>query len=191
MGRRNLENIDRKIIKQTIKLGALNGLDHISTIELASKLSISEGTIFVHFKTKDNLVLEAYNYIKNMVQPYVKKVVYDAETEEELFGAWIEFVDVLSKNSDYSLFMYKFFNSKIFTKYIFNEPEYINEFIEKWLKKAGNENIERGHAVIIWNDIAYDTLRYIIYESSIKDEIIKQYQHKAFKTIFAPLFIKY
>jgi len=60
MARRNLRNIDQRIINRTIEEGAIKGIDDISTKKIASLLRITEPTIYVHFGTKDNLLKEAY-----------------------------------------------------------------------------------------------------------------------------------
>jgi AcrR family transcriptional regulator len=60
MARRNLRNIDQRIINRAIEEGAAKGIDGISTKKIASLLRITEPTIYVHFGTKDNLLKEAY-----------------------------------------------------------------------------------------------------------------------------------
>jgi AcrR family transcriptional regulator len=60
MARRNLRNIDQRIINRTIEEGAAKGIDGISTKKIASLLRITEPTIYVHFGTKENLLKEAY-----------------------------------------------------------------------------------------------------------------------------------
>ena len=52
--------IDERIIEMTISSGAEDGLDRISTKEMAAELGISEPTIYVHFSTKANLLRSAY-----------------------------------------------------------------------------------------------------------------------------------
>ena len=95
MGRRTLDNIERKIIRQTIRLGAEDGLDHISTIELAKKVGISEGTIFVHFKTKENLIYETYKFCENIIKEPLNGLLTKAETKEELYDYWLTVVEKL------------------------------------------------------------------------------------------------
>jgi AcrR family transcriptional regulator len=60
MARRNLRNIDQRILKRTIEEGAEKGIDGISTKKIASLLRITEPTIYVHFGTKENLLKAAY-----------------------------------------------------------------------------------------------------------------------------------
>lgn len=60
MARRNLRNIDERILKKTIGEGARVGIEGISTKKIASALRITEPTIYVHFQTKDNLLKQAF-----------------------------------------------------------------------------------------------------------------------------------
>ena len=61
MARRTLRALDRRIIKRTIQAGAKKGVTNISTKEMSTILGITEPTIYVHYGTKDNLLLEAFN----------------------------------------------------------------------------------------------------------------------------------
>jgi AcrR family transcriptional regulator len=57
MSRRKLENIDEKIIEETIALGGNNEANRsFSTKDIASRCGISEYAIFSRYKTKDALL---------------------------------------------------------------------------------------------------------------------------------------
>jgi AcrR family transcriptional regulator len=59
MARRTLLKLDERILSWVISEGALKGTEGISTSRIASQLRISEPTIFVHFRSKENLLFEA------------------------------------------------------------------------------------------------------------------------------------
>lgn len=59
MARRKLRNLDARILKKTIYYGALLGIDEISTKKIAEDIGITEPTIYVHFRTRANLLFEA------------------------------------------------------------------------------------------------------------------------------------
>jgi AcrR family transcriptional regulator len=75
MARRNLRNLDERILKRTIHYGAVDGAGNISTKRIAKDLRVTEPTIYVHFKTKENLLLSAFNYcIQDLYDlDYIKK----------------------------------------------------------------------------------------------------------------------
>lgn len=191
MGRRNLDNIEKKIIKQTIRLGALNGVDHISTIELAEKLGISEGTIFVHFKTKENLIYEAYKSAGLFLKDSVYSDLVKVETFDDLYLCWKKIVDLLFEKPNLTKFLYNFFISKYLIKFAFRSE--INEinFVNKWLTKSGNHPVSDNLAMFLWYDIYFATLRYVILDNNIEDSKRESFKYLAFQSSFARVFVQY
>ena len=61
MARRNLRNIDERILNRVIIEGAKNGIEGASTKKIAAFLRITEPTIYVHFQSKKHLLDEAYH----------------------------------------------------------------------------------------------------------------------------------
>lgn len=88
MARRNLRNLDERIIKRTIHYGAVNGIENISTKKIANDLRITEPTIYVHFKTKENLLLSAFQKIIQNIygMPEVKTLTADELVESFIPG---------------------------------------------------------------------------------------------------------
>jgi AcrR family transcriptional regulator len=60
MARRNLRNLDQRILLRTIFEGGKYGIDSISGKRIAAFLRITEPTIYVHFQSKKNLLAKAY-----------------------------------------------------------------------------------------------------------------------------------
>lgn len=192
MGRRNLDNIERKIIKQTIRLGALNGVDHISTIELSEKLGISEGTIFVHFKTKENLIYEAYKFSGSYLKDTIYNELIKAETFDDLYVCWKKVVDLLFEKPNLARFLYNFFISKYLIKFAFRHEEKEIGFVNKWLQKSGNSPVEDNLAMILWYDIYFATLRYVMLDSNIEElDKRESFKYLAFQSSFARVFVQY
>ena len=70
MARRTLRNLDERILKWTIHYGAIDGISNVSTKRIAKDLRITEPTIYVHFKTKGNLLYEAYKRVVETVYDF-------------------------------------------------------------------------------------------------------------------------
>lgn len=101
MARRNLRNLDERILRKTISYGASDGISNISTKRIAKDLHITEPTIYVHFKTKENLLLSAYSkavediydidslkkadveYFKNELDKVLLKLLLSAKANSE------------------------------------------------------------------------------------------------------------
>ncbi|MCH3910090.1 MAG: TetR/AcrR family transcriptional regulator [Bacilli bacterium] len=58
MARPALENIEERIIEATVIVGSRNTANHLSTKEIASIAGVSEGSIYEHFHTKRNLIVQ-------------------------------------------------------------------------------------------------------------------------------------
>lgn len=72
MARRTLRNLDLRIMKRVVFYGATDGIGKISTKRIASDLNISEPTIFIHFKTKRNLLQSAYSSIMKSLREKIE-----------------------------------------------------------------------------------------------------------------------
>ncbi len=88
MARRTLRALDARIIKKTVAMGAKEGIAGVSTKEIAATLGITEPTIYVHFKTKGNLLESAYKdcveEIKNVENAFVNEYLGSPRTEDDL-----------------------------------------------------------------------------------------------------------
>jgi len=93
MGRRKLIHVEDRIIKRVIFYGGKFGIAAISTKKIASDLRISEPTIYVHFKTKENLLKAAYASIMSATYATEKKVFEPLIGKREAFQE--KFMDIL------------------------------------------------------------------------------------------------
>jgi AcrR family transcriptional regulator len=81
MARRQLKNLDERILKKVIQEGAENGIEGVSTKRIASELGITEPTIYVHFKTKNNLLLSAFEKDDCFFYSNLKKFHFHSDEE--------------------------------------------------------------------------------------------------------------
>lgn len=65
------------ILNAALKLFVENGFHGTATSKIAQEAGVANGTLFQYFKTKDELVIELYVYLKNELTDYV-----DDNTEE-------------------------------------------------------------------------------------------------------------
>jgi len=157
MGRRNLVDIDKRIIQMAIKLGGKNGVDHISTIELAKKLEISEGTIFVHFQSKDNLIKACYDYIVDATNKFLEVAKKMPYTEKGCYELWEKMILNMTERPDTSKFFYSYYISRHRT----SSPERKALFagIINQMLSINNYPVDEETAYKIWNFTFTTTLR--------------------------------
>lgn len=60
------------MLDEAIKLGAKNGVDKVSTMELAKNLGITDPLIFNYYKTKQNLIDKAYSRSVELLKNAIK-----------------------------------------------------------------------------------------------------------------------
>lgn len=102
MPRRNIPNLQEKIIEQTIKMGAKVGANKISTIKLAKKCDITEPAIYGRFKTKFDLLFSAYIFINQQIEQLLSAMDWDnMKTLDDVKKMWRVLFYFAIKNPDY------------------------------------------------------------------------------------------
>ncbi|SFC29753.1 DNA-binding transcriptional regulator, AcrR family [Bacillus sp. 491mf] len=86
---------ERLIIEAAIKLFAMKGVNATSIQEIATECGISKGAFYLHFKSKDNLVLAAleyyYDQIQNKLMDFEKEPLLPRERfEKQLYCQFYE-----------------------------------------------------------------------------------------------------
>ncbi|KHE67772.1 TetR/AcrR family transcriptional regulator [Halobacillus sp. BBL2006] len=69
-----MEHKSIHIIKQSIKLFAKKGFSSTSVQEIANESGISKGAFYLHFKSKDALLLEIFNYYFERIQNKIDEI---------------------------------------------------------------------------------------------------------------------
>lgn len=65
-------NRKEEIIKVTLELASKNGLDNVSMSQIAAKLGIKKPSLYNHFHSKDEIIEEMYNYLRNEAKEQMK-----------------------------------------------------------------------------------------------------------------------
>jgi AcrR family transcriptional regulator len=91
MARRTLRNLDQRIIKETIVLGAKQGPVRLNVRTLAKNCGITDTTVYVHFETKKKLLLSAFEYINNSLNEIILKKDKEGASAKEIWIAALEY----------------------------------------------------------------------------------------------------
>ncbi|KAA9021788.1 TetR/AcrR family transcriptional regulator [Niallia endozanthoxylica] len=80
----------QKIVEAAVKMFASNGYANTSTSEIAKVAGVSEGTIFRHYGTKDNLLLAVIlPFIKESLPSMAENVFKEVFLEDESFESFL------------------------------------------------------------------------------------------------------
>ncbi len=96
----------QKIVETAIQLFAEKGYANTSTAEIAKASGVSEGTIFKHYGTKDNLLLSVIlpfvsEFFPYMAQEMLKEIVTENTTFEQFLRSLIKNrVDFVTENKE-------------------------------------------------------------------------------------------
>jgi len=86
-----------RIDLSAIELFAEKGFANTSTKEIASRADVAEGTIFKHYKTKENLLLNILLKFLKVLMPSMKKEILEKLSQQE-FKTFSEFFDFFLRN---------------------------------------------------------------------------------------------
>lgn len=88
MARPRIKNLDQNIIHEVMALSYESGLSVLSTKKIASRLKVSEPTIFAHFGTKAKLLLAAFAEAWSLAP--IDFIMPDENGDEESFRVFRE-----------------------------------------------------------------------------------------------------
>ncbi len=90
------EERQSEIVRVAIHLAAEKGIDSVTTQDMADAMKVSQGAIFKHFPTKDDIWLAVIYWIRNRLMTVVEKAASEAtgpiDAIERMFFAHITFI---------------------------------------------------------------------------------------------------
>lgn len=130
-----------KIIENTIIEVANSSFGKFSTLEIAKRSGCSEANLFKLFKTKRNLLLEAYLYIDAQIEKKIKiKVPEQIETYDDYMNVLKELVECvvsyLSKKKEYTIYYAWFRTSSLYNSMIFSYESRIRNDLFDFFQNA-------------------------------------------------------
>lgn len=153
MARRKLVNIDEKILRETIKLGAQNGINNIPARKVAKNCGITDATVFEHFRNKRNLILQAKNFIEKeilSIQPSIKMTM--EEYEPTVREAWESCFEYFVSHPDETKFYDNYRHSEHYTPSISGEKDGLVRKLYEFMRSLNPQLRHQGDFAykIIW-----------------------------------------
>lgn len=94
--RLSAEDRQSEIIRVTMELAADKGVDHVTTQDMADAMQLTQGSIFRHFATKDDIWIAVIEWIRDRLMKILDKAASDASDPlnavERMFFAHINFI---------------------------------------------------------------------------------------------------
>ncbi|MEM1486184.1 TetR family transcriptional regulator [Oscillospiraceae bacterium PP1C4] len=131
MPRRSIPNLQETIITETIKIGAKDGANKVSTIKLAKKCGITEPAIYGRFKKKFDLLFAAYIHINEQIDMLLREIDWEnISTLKDVKDLWYKLFNYAISNPEYT----NYFQS--FRRTTNHDSSILNEHRELYVKYA-------------------------------------------------------
>lgn len=105
-----------KIIEIATQLFVEQGFENTPTSQISKESGIGTGTLFYHFKTKEDLINEIYKRFRSEIDEYIIKGITTDESEilSNIQLIWTNLIKWKFKNKTKHLFIEKYFESSYF-----------------------------------------------------------------------------
>lgn len=117
-------NKKEKLLETSIRLFVLQGFENTPTIQITEESGVASGTLFYHYKTKEDLINAAYMHIKqDLVEEMNRYYNEHDDFKTKLKSFWIGYTKWALKKRNYNLFLTIFLNSKYISEESQKEAE--------------------------------------------------------------------
>lgn len=158
---KSVSETSRKIIQGVTELGAENGMYGMTSKAISKKCECSEGVIFKHFNTLDELKKQVYYNIDSEIYQSIKNVNIDeSDIKASVWNIWNKYFDFLLNNPTKTKYYKNFRNSNL---YISHDHAEDNDHY-RTIMSAINEISERFG---LYKKISYDVLWFFIIDNSL------------------------
>ena len=94
-----------KLVRAALEIGAQDGLEAATTAAIAARAGVAEGTLYRHFPSKDDLLIEVYRGIKRRIF----EAIIDGEDTDEapdarLKRVWRKLYETYRSDADAFMF---------------------------------------------------------------------------------------
>ncbi|MBO7179785.1 MAG: TetR/AcrR family transcriptional regulator [Clostridia bacterium] len=156
-----MSETSRKIIQGVTELGAENGMYGMTSKLIAKKCECSEGVIFKHFNTLDELKKEVYYDIDNEIYQSIKDVNFDEnDIKSSVWQIWNKYFDFLLAHPVKTKYYKNFRASNLYTSHDHSSD---NDHYHTIMNTINSLSEKFG----LYKRISYDVLWFFIIDNSL------------------------
>jgi len=158
-----LEDKRTKIIKTAARLFTKKGFHATPTSLIAKESGVAVGTLFHHFKNKDELINSIYFEIKREMSGFFRNSLnpsHDFKTAAEFL--WNDFVKWGLENHNKFGFITQFYNSPYISNVTKEQASRGFEFISPIVAKASEEKVIKNLNMTLFESIWFSSVTCII-----------------------------
>ncbi|MBO5857000.1 MAG: TetR/AcrR family transcriptional regulator [Clostridia bacterium] len=156
-----MSETSRKIIQGVTELGAENGMYCMTSKAISKKCECSEGVIFKHFNTLDELKKQVYYNIDSEIYKSIKNVDIDEnDIKISVWNIWNKYFEFLLNNPTKTKYYKNFRNSNL---YISHDHAEDNDHYHTIMSAINKISEKFG----LYQKINYDVLWFFIIDNSL------------------------
>lgn len=158
---KSVSETSRKIIQGVIELGAENGMYGMTSKAISKKCECSEGVIFKHFNTLDELKKQVYYNIDSEIYKSIKNVDIDEnDIKLSVWNIWNKYFEFLLNNPTKTKYYKNFRNSNLYKSHDHAED---NDHYHEIMSAINRISEKFG----LYKKINYDVLWFFIIDNSL------------------------
>ncbi len=139
------EKTRKKICETSLELFSKNGYSSTTVSEIAELAGIAEGTVYIYYKNKDELMLHSKNRAIEIIMKEIDSVLKKEKNPLAKFYAFFEVsINVLMKRPDLARFIV--LDQPRLKHFSINDPAYTGfKDWMKYIKEFCNDAIQKGY----------------------------------------------
>ncbi|MEH6406190.1 MAG: TetR/AcrR family transcriptional regulator [Leeuwenhoekiella sp.] len=165
-----------KILNSAIELFVRNGFDRVSTAEISRNASVATGTMFYHFKTKEDIIITAYKRIKKSIieQTAIKENLV-ISPREELKSLWKNLIHWGLEHKAEVQYLLQFKNSPYYCDNLMAEDDTWKarkSWWEEGIKQKKFKQVPLDFLLSTFNTLLFGTIEYLMRDNKNSSEYI-------------------
>lgn len=115
MGRKPVANAEKKIFREIVVLSKINTVNKISTLDIASRMHLSETIIYSRFPTKKSLMKAAFTYCISELGNFAPfSFIVNNLSENESFETFRECLEAIKDHENEARYIIGYMQSEYF-----------------------------------------------------------------------------
>lgn len=170
-----------QIVAAALKLFCQKGFQNTSTAAISKEAGVATGTLFLYFKSKEELINALYSKTKNAMAAHVQQdLPVEAAVETQLRHCWRRAADWALPNPYHYRFSSMFSNSPFISKLTREEAAssflFMQDIVEKGIREGSITAMDKHLFISLFSGQLHATITFLENQpsSSHQEEVLEQ-----------------
>lgn len=181
-----VEKMNKKetIIKTAIKLFVEHGFENTPTSQISKEAKVATGTLFHHFKTKEELINEAYLYVKKDMREFLYNDFNPKlRIKEQTKYMWYKVIEWGFKRKVFNQFLLRFYGSTYINNLTMEQARSTFDKTKSFFKIAQKKNKIKNFPFLLFENLTvamYQSFLTEFYERKKLDKKLLEFSFKVY-----------